>query len=340
MSIPLAKAAFLGLFLETLLYGVLLALYWFTLFILLKKTPIQRKVLIPVGTLLLCIATARLIVDFVRGLQAFVFQVDTIGANAYYFNLASPLNLASISLYITQTILGDGALIWRCYMLYSRSLFIAVAGCIVLLALGAIAYYVVWSMSHFGPLFTVSTAGSACITTIYVLTMFISVTCTSTSIVPDLQTSHDQSIAALIAWRIYRTRRFMPDGLGSFLPVFIVIIESGALYAMSVLALLVTSLVGSNGRFVIVCVIPPIIGITFCLIILQVHFHVGCSSPTEQPAETRSPMTNLFRGRDVMDAGSSLEPMTVQITEEMEIGQSDVMGKKNDQRVSGGIFQL
>ncbi|KAG1738650.1 uncharacterized protein EDB91DRAFT_1223855 [Suillus paluster] len=315
MSIPLAKAAFLGLFLGTLFYGVFLTLYWFMLFILLKKTGIQRQVLIPVATLLLCIATARLIVDFVRGLEAFVFQVDTIGANAYYFDLASPLNLASISLYITQTILGDGALIWRCYMLYSRSLFIAVPGCIVLLALVAIAYYVIWSISHFGPLFTVSTTGSACITAIYVLTMFVSVTCTT-----------------LIAWRIYRTGYFMPDGLGPFLPVFIVIIESGALYTTSVLALLVTSLVGSNGKFVMVCIIPPTVGITFCLIILQVYFHVGYSPPTEQPTETRSTMTNLFRGPGVLDVGS-LEPMTMQITEEMVIGQSDLMGRKSDQRV-------
>jgi hypothetical protein len=38
--------------------GVFLTLYWLTLFVLLKKSGIQRQLLIPVATLLLCIATA------------------------------------------------------------------------------------------------------------------------------------------------------------------------------------------------------------------------------------------------------------------------------------------
>jgi hypothetical protein len=53
-----------------------------------------------------------------------------------------------------------------------------------------------------------------------------------------------------IACRIYRTRRFMQGGLAALLPIFIVIIESGALYAMhmTVLALLVTLFTGSNSQ--------------------------------------------------------------------------------------------
>jgi len=108
---------------------VFFTLYWLTLFVLLKKTGFQRQLLIPVATLLLCIATAvsviikplwgiaqhgrlqHLVIDFVRGLEAFVFKVDTTGANAYYSNLALPLDLASKALYITQTTLADGVVV-------------------------------------------------------------------------------------------------------------------------------------------------------------------------------------------------------------------------------------
>lgn len=95
-----------------------------------KKTGFQRQLLIPVATLLLCVATAvsviikplgriaqhggllqHLIIDFVRALEAFVFKVNTIGADAYYSNLASPLDLASKALYITQTTLADGVVV-------------------------------------------------------------------------------------------------------------------------------------------------------------------------------------------------------------------------------------
>ncbi|KAG1742797.1 uncharacterized protein EDB91DRAFT_298723 [Suillus paluster] len=320
MSISVAKAAFLGLFFETLLYGVFFTLYWLTLFVLFKKTGIQRRLLIPVATLLLCVATAHLIIDFVRGLEAFIFQVDTIGANAYYSDIASPLNLALISLYATQTILADGVLIWRVYALNNRSRFIAIPGCIVLSATAALGYYVVWPFSRTSLLSNISAATSGCIATFYTLTMFTSATCTT-----------------LIAWRIYRNSRVIPGGLGTFLPVFIVIIESGPLYTMCVLALLSTFLIGSNGQYIILGVIIPTVGIIFCLIILQVHFNVGGRPPTEQPAQMRS---IRFRGRGVRDVDSSREPMTMLTMQESEIVQSDIMGRKNGQPLSGGFFQL
>ncbi|KAG1742789.1 uncharacterized protein EDB91DRAFT_1051679 [Suillus paluster] len=273
MSISLAKAAFLGLFFETLLYGVFFTLYWLTLFVLFKKTGIQRRLLIPVATLLLCIATAmsHLIIDFIQGLEAFIFQVDTIGADAYYSDMASLLNLVLISLYVTQTILADGVLIWRVYAFNNGSLFIAIPGCIVLSATAAIGYYLIWPFSRTSLMFNIPAATSGCIATFYTLTMFTSATCTT-----------------LIAWRIYRNRRFMPGGLGIFLPVFIVIIESGPLYTTCVLALLAAFLIKSNGEYVVLGVIAPTVGIIFCLIILQVHFNVGGRPPTEQPAQTRS----------------------------------------------------
>ena len=71
--------------------------------------------------------------------------------------------------------------------------------------------------------------------------------------------ARDQNLAALIAWRIYRTRRFMPDGLTALLPVLIVIVESGALYATTVLALLVTFLTGSNGQYTVLDIVTPIV---------------------------------------------------------------------------------
>ncbi|KAG1813858.1 uncharacterized protein BJ212DRAFT_1364106 [Suillus subaureus] len=323
MGVPLDKASFLALFLQTLFYGVFFTLYWLTLFVLFKKTGIQQQLLIPVATLLLCIATAHLVIDFVRGLEAFVFKVNTIGADVYYSNLASPLDLASKALYITQTTLADGVVVWRCHVLNHRSRFVAIPGCIVLLVNAATGYYVVWALSRAYELSNLSTAASGCITTFYTLTMFVSVTCTIS-----------------IAWRIYHTRRFMPGGLAALLPVFIVVIESGALYATSVLALLISFLVGSNGEYILLGVIPPIVGITFCLIILQVHFHVGGNSLTEQSPELGGIITSLFRGRSTQDRNFTMQRMAVHITEETEIDQSDMMSGKSSQPVSGGVFQL
>ncbi|KAG1822018.1 uncharacterized protein BJ212DRAFT_936670 [Suillus subaureus] len=228
MGIALPEAELIAVFLETLFYGVFFTLYWSTLVILLKKGGIQRDLLIPVATLLLCIATAHLIIDLVRVLEAFIFSAPTIGADAYYSNLASPLELAKTALYVTQPTVADAVLVWRCYVLNNRSLLVGIPGCIVLLTNGAIGYYVVWCLSQAGVGSTVYTIAPGFITTFYVLTMLISVICTT-----------------LISWRIYHSRRSMSDN-PVLLPVLIVVIESGALYATSVLALLLAFLTGSN----------------------------------------------------------------------------------------------
>ncbi|KAG2112104.1 hypothetical protein DEU56DRAFT_935228 [Suillus clintonianus] len=260
MGIPVDEAALLALFFEAFFYGIFLTLYLVTLFILLKKTGIQRQLLLPVASLLLCIATAHLIVDFVRALEAFIFKVDT-SADIYYSNLASPLLVASTALSNIQTILADGVVVWRCYVLNNRSPFISIPGCIVLLVNVATGYYVSWSLAHSQSIL-MSNGVYECIVIFDTLTLLLCVASTF-----------------LNAWRIYRTRRFMPEGLGAFLPVFVVIIESGALYATNIFMLLITFFIQSNALYIMLDIVAPIVGITFCLIILQVHFNVGGNSP-------------------------------------------------------------
>ncbi|KAG2138390.1 hypothetical protein DEU56DRAFT_887045 [Suillus clintonianus] len=271
MGIPLDKASLLALFLETLFYGVFFTLYCLTLFILLKKDGINRQLLIPVATVLLCLATAHLIVDFVRILEAFIFNVDVISANAYYSNLAAPLELAKTALYVTQTVLADCVLVWRCYVLHNKSLLVAIPGLIVLSANAVIGYCIIGSLAQASNSSTVFTTGRSFITTFFTLTMVVSVTCTG-----------------LIAWRLYRTRRFMANGFVTYLPILIVIVESGALYATGVLSILLTYLSGSNGQYAVLDAVSPLMGIVFCLTILQVHFQVGGNTRIAWPLEPRA----------------------------------------------------
>ncbi|KAG2754407.1 hypothetical protein P692DRAFT_201928872 [Suillus brevipes Sb2] len=274
MGIPLDKASLLALFLETLFYGVFFTLYCLTISILLKKSGINQQLLIPVATVLLCIATAHLIVDFVRILEAFVFKVDMISADVYYSNLAAPLEYAKTALYVTQTILADCVLVWRCYVLNNRSLLVAATGIIVLTTNAVTGYIIVWSLSLASSSSTVFTTAHSWITIFFTLTMVTSVTCTT-----------------LIAWRIYRTRRFTSGGLAAYLPIFIVVVESGAIYATGVLSILLTYLSGSNGQYAVLDAVSPIMGIVFCLIILQVHFQVGGNYQIARPLDSRGIIT-------------------------------------------------
>ncbi|KAG2053307.1 hypothetical protein BDR06DRAFT_460710 [Suillus hirtellus] len=287
--ISLPEASLLALFLETLFYGVFFTFYWLTLGILLKKYGIQRGLLLPVATLLLCIATAHLVIDFIRALEAFVLNADTIGADAYYSNLASPLELAKTALYVTQPTVADSVLVWRCYILNNRSLLVGIPGCIVLLANGAIGYYIVWCLSRTVAGTSVYTTIPGLITTFYILTMLISIVCTT-----------------LISWRLWRSRRSIPGGSADLLPVLIVIVEGGAIYATSVLALLLAFLTGSNGQYPAMDIGPPVVGIVFCLIILQVHFRVGNNPQSISPSKS---FTDLFGEQGEQNVGYGIERM-------------------------------
>lgn len=156
-------------------------------------------------------------------------------------------------------------------MLNNRSLWVGIPGCIVLLTNGAIGYYVVWCLSRASVGSPVYTIAPGFITTFYGLTMLISLICTT-----------------LISWRIYHCRRSMSGDPAPLLPILIVVIEGGALYATSVLALLLAFLTGSNGQYPAMDIAPHIVGIVFCLIILQVHFHVGYNPQPPKPLDRKS----------------------------------------------------
>lgn len=324
-NIPLDKTMLLSLFLETLLYGVFLSLYLLTLFILLVLNKSQRRLLLPVATLLLLFATTHLLIDFVEALEAFIFNVHTIGADAYFSILSSPFEVSKTMVYAAQTILADSVIVWRCYVLNHRRLSIAIPGFTVLLTNAGLASYVTWDLSQTPIGSPISTAGAWCVTSFYILTMLLSAAC-----------------SALISWRIYRTRRAIPGGVSVLLPVLIAIIESGTIYAASLLASLLTFLSGSNARFLAVNIIPPIMGTAFCLIILQVHFQVGGNS--SKSAESRAIIPGHFARRCEQET-YSMQPVNLVHTkdsEEMqtEIVYSDMASGNKRESVSEGVFEL
>lgn len=72
-----------------------------------------------------------------------------------------------------------------------------------------------------------------------------------------------------------------------YLPILIVIVESGAIYATGVLSILMAYLSGSNGQYAVLDAVSPVMGIVFCLTILQVHFRIGSKSHITRSIEPR-----------------------------------------------------
>ncbi|KAF9450590.1 hypothetical protein P691DRAFT_725649, partial [Macrolepiota fuliginosa MF-IS2] len=220
-QIPLDKAELLALFLETIIYGVFLTCFVLLVAISFSNKDIRvanRRFILPVAALMMVLATAHLVIDFIRILQAFV-----TGGNGnipdpikYYGVLANPLQIAKTPVYAIQTILGDSVIVWRCYVMYNKKLSVLIpAGLIVLVNL-AIGIVVSWSMSTAVPGEDIFQTGTEWITVFFVLTMGLNLCCTG-------------AIVAKIQWTKHRSA----TSSRTLFPVVAVIIESGAIYTTS-----------------------------------------------------------------------------------------------------------
>jgi len=321
MGIRLDTAELLALLLETLLYGIFLTLYFVVIALFWRnsrdKTLVrQRKFIVPVASTMLALATAHLIVDFVRILQAFVFELETTkgGAIAYYHKIQSPLYITTKVLYVLQTTLGDGFLIWRLYIVYGKKLKFAAPFLVMLTVNMIVGFVACATISRAIPGTTIFAAAKQWIATFFSLTMCINVLCTGT-----------------IVWRIW-SRSWGRAG-GSYIAIIAVIIESGALYTFSVLALLIAFLSGSDGQNAALDAVQPIVGIIFLLLILQIRLHtktpttIQSSTQSSHPSQPKSGSRSPFTPADSdysgnVDVPYTMQPITVNIAKETETDYS------------------
>ncbi|KAL0945799.1 hypothetical protein HGRIS_012086 [Hohenbuehelia grisea] len=274
MGISAAKAELLAIFVETFLYGVYFSLFWVTIVILLQQRrsgQTQYRKLIPVATILLSSATARLVVDFVRIIQGFIDHTD---ANMYYNILAHPLNVAKTALYISHVTFADCVLIWRCYIICNKRFLVIFPALLMWVIAGASGYYVTWTLTKSASSPAAFLSASGWLTSFCSLTMCTNLYCTS-----------------VIVWRIYYTRRATASFQRNLSYVALIIVESGAIYTCSVLACLITYIIGSRGQFVALDSVTPLSGIAFSLVIIQIRFY----SNFPQCSTAAGPATDMFK---------------------------------------------
>ncbi|TFY71779.1 hypothetical protein EVG20_g1237 [Dentipellis fragilis] len=320
MGISLLEAEILALFLEALLYGVLISLYCGFLLVMQNKTPSVKVTMISIASVLLALATVHMIIDVVRALHAFVLPSQ---AFAYYDNFGHPLFVAKSTLYITQTLLGDGVIVWRCYVVFDKQWKVITIPGTALLANACVGYYVCYAFSQarVEPGATFFHVAEHEITTFFSLTMTINVLCT-----------------AAIAWRILMTHRFA-KGSRYLLPVIIVVVETGALYSTALCGVLITYIANSNGQYPALDIVQPLVGIVFILIALQTHYHCGSSTVPGNSHSTAGivPRYHWTPQGPHATTDNALYPMrslAVQISEETTVNFTGSGAKKDVEEAS------
>ncbi|KAI9573141.1 hypothetical protein HD554DRAFT_1146173 [Boletus coccyginus] len=259
-GIPLDKAALLSALLEALLYGFSLLMFGGTIWTLLSQRstrPVNRK-MFTVACLLLLISTTHLVINIIRVMYGLILYRDTYpgGPVAYFSDISQWTFNAKNYVYSAQTAVGDSVILYRCYKVWQSKLVMILP----LLLWCATAVTGITSSTIAQHSTQIGVFGGALgrwITSFW-----------ATTLATNLLTS------LLLIFRIwYVDRQFSRLGghhRSQLRPILHILVDSGAIYSVTLVAALVCFVTESNGQYVVLDMVTPIISITFYMVIIRV----------------------------------------------------------------------
>ncbi|EPQ51068.1 hypothetical protein GLOTRDRAFT_123329 [Gloeophyllum trabeum ATCC 11539] len=297
-TIPLAEAVILSSSLEGILYGISVGMFGFTLWALFPKQRSKtttNHAMIFAACALFLFSTLHIAVNIARMIVAFV----GIGSSseAWLGAVSQKTYVLKSAIYILQTLTGDGVVIYRCYKVYRSPLVILVPCILWCSVLG----------TGTGVLRTFSTADTnvfAHKTTVWVSAFW------GTTLATNL------TATMMLAYRIWRVDRSVAEmrRASSLKGVLRVVLDAGALYSITLLSALIPFICKSNGQYVVLDMITPIISIAFYMVLIR----AGLARESETLKGSRRPLSSSVRSADQSGMGGSgypMQPLEVHIAE-------------------------
>ncbi|KAF8582151.1 hypothetical protein K439DRAFT_1618457 [Ramaria rubella] len=265
MSIALDKAELISLFVECILYGVFCVTFIACVWILVFKRSTNKinHPLVATAVIMWMLSTAHVVIDLRRILEAFYYQRNAPGGPVGFFIVVShTTNVLKSAIYITDTCVSDCLIIYRTHIVV-RNKSITTLLLLMVLATAVSGYGSIYMLVHTPPsarsIFATSLA--PWVTSFNILTVATNIIAT-----------------ALIAGRIWivssRVHNLTHRRSTALYPVVEIIVESGAIYAASLILLTVLYTTGNNAQYIVLDAVTPLIrsqqGIVFSLIIIRV----------------------------------------------------------------------
>ncbi|KAJ6496291.1 hypothetical protein C8R45DRAFT_985487 [Mycena sanguinolenta] len=281
-DLTIDRASLIALILETLNIGISTTLSATTAQLILKKadTRSSRHLLGTLGLIwVLCVS--HWIIDIVRASQAFIDSPE--GAIKYYDLVSNSLEAAKDGVYITVTLVADHFMIYRLYVVWNRNWSVVILP--ILLWIGAaISGYIVTHLlllAGEGNLFISSLAPWAL--TFFTMSLTVNVICTLL-------------IAGRIMWTNSRVRT-VRSGRNHVHTVVMVLVESAAMYSLSLSVLLALYDLGLNSQYILLDWTSSLIGIAFSLIIYRLAMVSADAPPSilsgRSRQDTAYPLTRV-----------------------------------------------
>ncbi|GJE99987.1 hypothetical protein PsYK624_162650 [Phanerochaete sordida] len=259
--LSLTDAAIISTVLEAILYGFSLLMFIFTLWIVLQNRR-RRKLnhgMVGAACAILALSTAEMIVNVIRVRDGFLVIGPRLpgGPEQFFRDVSSSTFVIKSCLYNTQTLILDGVVIYRTYVVWQNVWIVLVpilGWCGLLSASIGLNIALATASTHSGDVFAVQTG--RWITANYAITLATNLSSTS--------------LLAYRIWMVKRQSARFSSTNNPLSPILRVVIESGAIYSLTITTALVAFVSKSNGVYVLLDMISPIISIVFNMITVRV----------------------------------------------------------------------
>jgi len=271
-SFPIGEAQLVGLFMESVTYGIFLVTFGLCMqalcfeknstFVWRRPRDIRWGMLL-VAFLMFAFATMDVAFGLRHILQAFISYDGPGGPNQKFSDMSTFLNVIKTVDFVFQTAIGDAILIYRCLIIYNRLWYIiALPAALWALSLAS-GLVMVWveCTTHHEALLN-NPRIKPWLDTLTACTLIVNVLVTS-----------------LIVWRIRRVCTNSASAkmnIDRFLRIIRVVLDSGLIYTVCIITFFGTTLAGSNAQYGVSDVVVQVIGITFNLIIIRVNNGTAC----------------------------------------------------------------
>jgi len=258
-NVSLDTAAIVSTTCEAILYGFSLLMFIGTVWTMIKGRPWKEvnHLMLTVAVLLFILSTIHISVDVRRIWQGFVAERDTYpgGPVAFFANVAESTFVFKNAVYTLQTALGDGIVIYRCYKVW---------GSWWIIALPVLLWCSV-AVTGIGSVYTVSKSAGDGVFLTHIgqwITSFLATTLTCNFI--------STGLLAYRLWILEQGVQGLRVSKSRTKPALVVVLDAGILYSATLLATLICFVEKSNGQYVVVDMIMPVISIAFYMIILRI----------------------------------------------------------------------
>ncbi|KAG0695029.1 hypothetical protein DFH29DRAFT_859067 [Suillus ampliporus] len=319
-GIPLDTSAVVSTVLEGILYGFSVLMFMGTIWALTYKRRIKdvNYTNAVVAVLLLILSTAHMVVDIIRIEEGLVTYRDTFpgGPPAFFADVAQNTFVNKNLIYTLQTMLGDGIVIYRCYVVW-QSIWVIVIPSVLWFGSTVSGFFAVRSVSQAtteaGNIFAKATG--EWITTFYALTL-----------------ATNLSASVFLAYRIWMVERSVSAiraTKSSMMPILRVLVDAAVLYSVALFSALVCFVEWNDGQYIVLDMIMPIISITFYMVIIRIAINKNTHSYL---STAHGGTTNEMAGG--ISRRYHLKPLKVHISQLTHTDNTSVCGTVNQDQPS------